>query len=229
MKKLVLIFLLFSCGSFAAPLPPNAIKYLPVLKKVQMEEWASMVSPPILASQIEQETCISLKHPKCWSPASELKTSREHGIGIAQFTIAYNADGSERFNKFAEVAILDKRLSSWREGKNLFDPYLQILGFVKYEKKVYDTTKFPTANDREKMAFILSEYNGGSTLKDRKLCASTQGCDSTRWFDNVEKYSFKQKTKVQGYGQSFFEINRGYVRNVLIIRINKYLPVWANL
>jgi len=74
------------------------------------------------------------------------------------------------------------------------------------------------------MAFTFSAYNGGfgGVLKDRVLCSKTPGCDSSKWLGNVENTSFRSRTSVKGYGQSFFDINRGYVRNIMVVRSPKY-------
>ena len=46
--------------------------------------------------------------------------------------------------------------------------------------------------------------------------------DSGKWFGHVEHTSLKAKTAVPGYGKSFFEINREYVRNVMVTRTVRY-------
>ena len=75
--------------------------------------------------------------------------------------------------------------------------------------------------------FALSAYNGGmgGVLKDRNLCKNTTGCNEDLWFGNVELTSFKSRTKVKGYGQSFYDINRGYVLNVPK-KSDKYSDLW---
>jgi membrane-bound lytic murein transglycosylase MltF len=51
---------------------------------------------------------------------------------------------------------------------------------------------------------------------------ATKGCDPEKWFGNVEKTSLKAKTAVKGYGQSFYQINRGYVRSIWFDRRQRY-------
>ena len=70
----------------------------------------------------------------------------------------------------------------------------------------------------------FSAYNGGlgGVLQDRRLCAKVAGCDPDRWFGHVEHYSLKARTKSAGYGKSFFDINRGYVRAVMDERRQRY-------
>lgn len=169
-----------------------------------------------IAAQIEQESR--------WNPRAELHTSREWGVGYSQVTIAYNSKGQERFNNFKYIKSLNKDLKGWT-WDNRFDAGYQIKALVIYNRHIYTGIKFTTKDDYEKAAFSFAAYNGGvgGVLQDRRLCANTEGCNPQVWFSNVEKTSLKNKTKVKGYGKSFFEINREYVRNVLIHRRMKYI------
>lgn len=206
--------------------PPLAYKYLPILREEIISKWPTLTDRAALAGQVQTESCVSLKSPKCWSPKAELKTSREHGIGLGQATIAYNADGSVKFDATSDIRKLDKDLASWK-GDGLWDPRLQLRGLVVYDKSIY--TKFPDSiqNEPERLAFTFAAYNGGmgGTMQDRRLCASIAGCNPNLWFGHVELHSMKQKTKVQGYGKSFFDINREYPKNILFIRKQKYQPL----
>jgi membrane-bound lytic murein transglycosylase MltF len=61
-----------------------------------------------------------------------------------------------------------------------------------------------TASDCERMAFVLSAYNGGLgwVQKDRKL-ASGRGLDASRYWNHVEKVN-------AGRSAANFRENRGY-------------------
>jgi hypothetical protein len=214
-----------SIASSNTPLPPNAVKYLPVLGQVLVMEWPGMKSQSLIAAQIEQESCISLKSKGCWNPTTELKTSAEYGFGLGQLTIAYKKDGSVRFNNFEEMKKRYPSLKDWK-WENRYDPFYQIRTIVLMDKGLYNEVKWPVASEAEQYAFMLSGYNGGmgGVRQDRVLCGNIEGCDPSRWFNNVEKNSFKTRIKAHGYGQSAFEINRGYVRNVMFVRRTKYVP-----
>lgn len=222
--KSVLWMLALVSGLALGAVPPNAEKYLPDLVQAQRTIWPDAPTPSFLAGQIEQESCITLKHSRCWDPRAELKTSRENGIGLGQFTRAYNKDGSIRFDKISELAAAHKSLKGW-SWANRYDADYQLKAIVEMDKAIFSRQK-TAANADERLAFTLSAYNGGEggVLQDRRLCANTKGCDPSRWWNHVERYSLKSKTPKQGYGQSFFRINREYVSNIVHVRRAKYIP-----
>lgn len=214
-----LVFLLaFSTFALSQVIPKNAELYLPMLEMELIRLWPKFIPKALFAGQIEQETCITLKHKKCWSPTAELKTSREYGFGLGQITV------TERFNNFEDTKKLDKNLAGWK-WENRFDPTYQIRALVVYDKHIYGKLPEPI---EDKSAFMLASYNGGlgGILKDRKLCEGTKGCNPNFWFNNVENTSFKSKTKPKGYGKSFFEINREYVYNIIFLRSAKYYDLF---
>lgn len=196
-------------------LPALAVVYLPMLVAEAGQYWAEAPTP-FLAAQIEQETCVSLNHPKCWNPHAELKTSIEYGFGLGQLTV------TKRFDNFKEARTWDKSLARWK-WEDRFDPQMQLRALVVYDRNLYRQASF-AAVPQERYAFMFSAYNGGfgGIIKDRALCANTKGCDHNRWFGQVENQSFRAKTAVKGYGQSFYDINRGYVRQIMTVRYQKY-------
>lgn len=226
MFRFLLQFALFAycIPAAAAGIPKGAVQYLPELVSVQQDIWPSAPMPSFLAAQVEQESCISLTHSKCWNPRAELKTKRENGIGFGQFTRAYRADGSIRFDKISELAATHKSLRGW-SWENRYDPHYQLTAIVEMDKAIYGRQK-NAATERDRLSFTLSAYNGGEAgvLQDRRLCANTRGCDSTRWLGHVAKTSLKSKVPHPGYKKSFYAINREYVTNVLDVRRPKYDP-----
>lgn len=203
----------------AEALPANAKLYLPMLKSEQQSWWADMTLPSALAAQVEQETCISLKSPRCWSPRAELRTSRERGVGLGQIT------KTARFDALSEMVASNKAaLSGWGwDSANLYDPRYQLRALVLKDKQGWSVIR-GAASDSDRLAFTFASYNGGigGVISDRKLCQGTHGCDAGRWFGHVERTSLKAKTVAVGYGKSFFEVNREYVRNVLVVRRTRY-------
>lgn len=210
-------------------IPANAYRIVPMLDTTIQKKWPSLVNKQYIAGQIEQETCISLKHSKCFTSKAELKTSREHGMSFGQFTIAYDAKGKVRFDAMAEVRALDKDLINFTEA-NRYDENLGLIAIVVRDKQEFLLAK-GASSETDQFAFAFSAYNGGrgSVLKDRRLCAATGGCDQSKWFGHVENTSYKSKVAAKGYGQSWFAINRGYVSNIIYVRSPKYLPLFKNV
>jgi len=206
-----------------AELPKNAYTHIPELARVIKELEYPIYLPQFVAGLIEQESCITLRHSRCWSPTAELKTSREYGFGLGQITVAYNTDGSERFNIFKELKA-QKGFEDW-DWNDRFNPKYQIRGIIVKLRSTDSFLKFEKADEYEAIAFLLSAYNGGAghVLKDRQICLRKEGCDPSRWFGHVELDSVKSKTPQPAYGnQSFFQINRKYAPRVLGERMHKY-------
>jgi hypothetical protein len=220
----VVLILAASAARAAAP-PAAAVPLLPVLKAEQRAWWPGMPSPSALGGQVEQETgpCPSRS---CWSPRAELRTSREQGVGLGQITRAFRVDGSTRFDAMQELKDAHRaelRDLSWQ---NRFDARLQLRALV---LKDFDDFRviLGAATPADRLAMTLATYNGGrgGLARDRRVCAATAGCDKGRWFGHVERTSTKAKTAAKGYGLSFFEVNRSYVRNILMVRRLRYLEL----
>lgn len=212
-----LVFLVGVITPALGQVPENAKIYAPLLREELIQKWPKITPRAYFAGQVEQETCISLKSKRCWSPTVELKTDREYGFGFGQLTV------TKKFNAFNDVKKLDKSLSSWK-WENRFDPAFQLKALVLMDKDIY--RKLPIAIE-DKLPFMFASYNGGlgGILNDRRLCQSTVGCNPNLWFENVEKTSFKSKVKPLQYGKSFFEINREYPKNILFVRSKKYSSI----
>lgn len=219
MKLFPILLLIVSSlvfGKLPDGLPTNSYLYLPLLQERIEDHWPKSLKKSYFAAQIEQETCISLTHSKCWSPRAELKTSREYGFGFGQLTI------TDSFNKFNEVKALHPKLAGWG-WDDRYDPNRQIIALILLDKLIYEDIWW-TPYFEDKFAFMLAAYNGGlrNLTNDRELCKETVNCNSIKWFDNVEKTSWRSKIKVKGYGKSFFDINREYVKNIILIKSIKY-------
>lgn len=177
-----------------------------------------------LASLAEHESCVSLKHSRCWNPKSKLKTSREEGSGIFQLTRAYTSYGTIRFDALSELRSLHKTELKELSWSNIYTrPDLQLrAGVLKMRDNYRYYIKY---TDKENaLAFADAAYNGGigGLDKERRACKISGSCDSSKWFDNVEKFCMKSKAAL--YGQrSACDINRHHVKDVLVIRSPKYI------
>lgn len=209
--------------------PVNAKPLLPELKKVQKETWSSMELPSYFGALIEQESCISLKHPRCWNSTARLKTSREEGAGLGQFTRAWDAQGRLRFDAIAEVRKLDpKGLAdfSWETVYQRADLSMRAIVVKSKDCATRLLRQAPSLTPYNRTAFCDAAYNGGygGMLADRQLCGMVNDCNANVWFGNVERHSNKNQQRWQGYGKSAFQINREHVTFAMFIRRPKYMP-----
>lgn len=215
---IVSYFLLISVAFAQQDVPPNFFYHKDTLIGVMQMRWADITIPTVIPGLIEQETCISLKHSKCWSRFAKLETSREYGFGLGQLTV------TSRFNAWEEAKALDARLKNWA-WEDRFNGEFQIIALVAMLKRNFNIFKM-AETEIDRFAFALASYNGGigGIQADQRICRNTKGCNPNLWFGHTEHTSLKKKTAVAGYGQSFFQINRKYPVNVLNIRRHKYKP-----
>lgn len=215
---LVYLLLLFSLNTQAVEVPKNFLIHKPVLIKAISTSWPEISMPSVVAGLIEQETCYSLTHSRCWSPQAKLQTDREYGFGLGQLTV------TSRFNAFEEVKVLEPKLKGWK-WEDRFNPEFQMIAILAMLKRNYNSFKL-AEKEYDRYAFSLASYNGGlgGIQADQRICRNTPNCNQFLWFGNVEHTSLKKKTKVAGYGKSFFEINREYPKNILEVRRFKYKP-----
>lgn len=204
--------------------PPAAVPLLPILKAEQLAYWPGHPAPAVLGSLVDKETCPSRLHRFCWSPHAELRTEREYGFGLGQKTVAYRADGGERFNAWRETRAREvAALAGW-SWENRYDARLQLRAVVLDNRDCYRRLSRLVPDPDAVLAMCDAAYNGGEggMLAERRQCAATPGCDPDQWFGHVEHTSTKSRVRWRGYGASAFEINRGHVRAVMIERRPRY-------
>lgn len=201
-------------------IPAKAPAVIALLQGLLPTYWPAMPEPSFLAAQIEQETCLSLRHPKCFDARAELRTSREYGFGLGQLTI------TARFNAFEEVQRLHPDLAGWRFADR-YDARRQLIALIVKDRQHHRACGKLMVDPTETLACTAAQYNGGAGgfYADQRICGNTAGCDPARWFGHVEHTSTKAKKPASGYGRSFFEINRDYVRQVVHVRRAKYVPL----
>ena len=219
-----LLFLAVIGRAGANELPERAKTYLPVLEEEVVSYWPDLKMRSMLGSQVEQETCITLKHRYCWSPTAELKTAREYGFGLGQHTQAFRSDGSVRFDAHAEALARYPSLADWTF-ENRFDAKMQLRAIVLSNRDCYRRMATLGPDDYNTLAMCDAAYNGGfgGMLNERRICAKVPDCDADVWFGNVALYSLKSRAKWKGYGASAFDINRSHVKNVMVVRRPKYM------
>jgi hypothetical protein len=207
--------------------PKAAYTYAPLLKAEQERLWANHSAPAMLGALVEQESCISLKHSRCWNPGVRLKTDREEGAGFGQITRAYRADGSIRFDALDAARQLDPGLTEWSWSNVYRRPDLQLRAIVAMNRDCDRRLRPMVADPERRLQLCDAAYNGGwaGMQQERRTCGQKPGCDPQQWFRNVELVCLKSKVRWKGYGKSACEINREHVEMVAVVRRPKYIPL----
>lgn len=213
----------------AETVPAGALRLAPVVVREIDTTWPSIPSRAYVGGLVEQETCITLKHPSCWSPTARLKTSREEGGGLGQLTRSWAADGALRFDALAETRAMAPAALADLNWTSVYQrPDLGIRAIlIKLRDCDSRLQSLGTFAPDVRTAFCDAAYNGGfgGLQQDRKLCGLTAGCEPSKWWGQVENTSNKSRAKWQGYGKSAFDINREHVRMAVQVRRPKYVPL----
>jgi hypothetical protein len=204
-------------------IPPQAEQYRVTLSTERLKHWQDHPRPEVLPALIEHESCISLRHSRCWNPGSRLKSAREEGAGFGQITRAWRPDGSTRFDALAEMRDRHPALREWSWSNVYQRPDLQLRAVVLKSRDDYRALSV-VADPINRLAFADAAYNGGlgGVQKERRACGLRPGCDPQRWFGHVEAVCLKSRQPLYG-GRSACDINRHHVRDVLLVRAPKYL------
>lgn len=217
----------------ADTVPDRAKEYAPLVVQETDRYFPDIARRSYVGALIEKETCISLKHRFCWSTTAQLKTTREEGASLGQFTRAYDRNGKLRFDALAEVKTLNPEALkeySWDNVYTRADLGIRAILIKQKDCDVKMQRLNPKMDPMDRLAFCDAAYNGGygGMQADRKLCAATPGCNPHVWFGNVELHSSKNKVAHAGYGDSWFTINRKHVNETVPFdppsRRAKYIP-----
>lgn len=203
-------------------IPEKAKIYAPVLRQEQLKYWPSHPLPFVFGGLIEQESCLSLTHSRCWDPRSSLKTQREEGAGLGQTTRAYNKDGSIRFDALQEMKNKHPVLSEWNWNNVYMRPDLQISGIVLKSNDDYKTL-YMIKDPVVRLHFTDVAYNSGigNVNNKRRMCGLSKNCDPQLWFDNVEKICDKNAKPIYGTRTACM-ITQDHTYNVFKVRSEKY-------
>lgn len=229
----VLLTILASCSPPAAYaidvktyIPKNAYPLFPVVNQEWKTYYPTIPIPHYLGGLIEQESCVSLTNSRCWSSTSELKTSREQGVGLGQITRTFNVDGSVKSDSLMGVKRqFPKELGNWSWDNVRSRPDLQVRAIVLMIKD--GTAHYGRVKDKTiALQFSDSAYNGGPGMldKERMACGMKKTCNPDLWFGNVEKICVRSTKSIYGANRSPCSINREHVSNIFYLRMLKYKP-----
>lgn len=203
-------------------IPPAAEPYRAMMQAEHRAHWPDHPRPELLPALVEHESCITLRHSRCWNPSSRLKSAREEGAGFGQITRAWRPDGTLRFDALAEMRERHPALRGWSWANVYQRPDLQLRAVVLKVRGDYQALGV-VADPGERLAMADAAYNGGlgGVNKERRACGMRAGCDPQRWWGHVEATCLKSRAPLYG-GRSACDINRHHVKDVLAVRSPKY-------
>lgn len=219
----VVAVLFLSDGRAGDIIPPKAYIYKHDVKKAIDEIYPTIFNYNYIPALAEHESCITLKHKRCWDPSSRLSSKRELGAGLFQVTKTFREDGSIRFDVLSEMKAKYKQELKDVSWDNIFvSPTGQIkiavLMIRDLNKSLYSVT-----DQVARAQFVDAAYNGGlgGVIKERRACSLAPNCDANKWFANVENYCSKSKKPLYG-NRSACDINRHHVKDVFKNKLPKY-------
>ncbi len=212
---LVLFLAVVKAETYDQKMLNRATPYIPVLKQSFVKYWADAPLKYCECGKIEQESS--------WSRFAELHTSREWGVSFSQITIAYNKDGTVRFDKFKEAKRRYKELQGW-EWKDRFNVKMNFTFIVLEDKRNFLIMKAYFSNDINRWAASMIAYNAGSdTVWNRRaLCKTTEGCNYKVWFGGLDTVKTKGEDKLL-YGRPLWQARNEYPYKIIFKRSPKYI------
>lgn len=204
---------------------PRALEVLPTIQSEVDRFHPHLTTPWYYAGLAEHESCISLKHSKCWNGRSELKNDREQGLGLFQLSRAWDKQGRLRFDNLQEFRrkypneLWELDWTTFRYRVDLQIRTAVIM--VRDLEKGFMSVK----NETERMKMVDSAYNGGAShvKRAREACQLSRGCNPHIWYRNVENHIPKSRAPDSRYGgRSMWAINTGHVKDVFETRMPKF-------
>lgn len=172
------------------PLVPTlSVGYRIKIERAVSAEFGVLAPVAEVAAQLQQES------------AFNADAQSPYAIGLAQFTPA-----------------TAKWLPTICPQLGEFDPWdadQSILAAACYDKWLHKNVR-NAATECDRLAFMLSDYNGGTKWRQRDQAAAAKaGSDSTRWFGGVETSRSRS--------MAAHEENRAYVRRILLVLTPAYV------
>lgn len=225
MKFLLFLLSCFPILNYAQVnnIPIKAFEYKETIKKEIDTYFNYIPEYNYIPSLIEHESCITLKHSRCWSATSRLLSAREEGAGFFQLTRAFKEDGSVRFDTVQELRNKYKSELKDLKWETIYSsPNLQIRAGILLVKDIYNKL-YNINNNIIRLHMTDASYNGGlgGLLKERRACGMSSSCNPNIWFNNVENFCLKSKKVLYGT-RNACDINRHHVKDVFLNKLPKY-------
>ena len=205
-----------------AYIPAAAEAHRSAFQAEQARHWPDHPRRELLPALVEHESCITLRHSRCWNPSSRLKSAREEGAGLGQITRAWHPDGRLRFDALQEMRERHPALREWSWANVYQRPDLQLRAVILKTRGDFQALRV-VEDHGQRLAFADAAYNGGmgGVQKERRACGLKAGCDPQQWFGHVEHTCLKSRAPLYA-GRSACDINRHHVHDVLVVRSPKY-------
>lgn len=204
-------------------IPPQAFTHKETIQTELDKHFPYIPEYNYVPALIEHESCISLKHSRCWNSTSELRTKREQGLGLGQITRTFNADGSVRFDVLTDMRkkyLAELKEANWNTFKHR--PDLQIRMITLLLRDNYKALR-NVPNPNYRLHFTDAAYNGGIgwVQRERRACGLAKGCDPNQWFGHTENYCLRSKKPLYG-GRSVCDIAKNHPADTFRNRLPKY-------
>ena len=183
-------------------IPPGAVRYRRVLMQAWEYHFGLAEDPAIGFGQVHQESRFDCAAKNAAGSA-----------GCAQFMPAT----AEWINALIPPEV--RKTCPSRSGCPM-DPRWALTAMVEYDWRLWNGHAW-AADDKERWAFTLATYNGGTAVTggERAACANSRGCDPARYFEHVERFCGATGRSTDSCSQ-----NRQYARVIL----NKWAPLYHN-
>ncbi len=196
-----LLLTLSCCEPVFAGALKRAQQYLPLYQEIVSVHWPQMPMRHIPCGQVEQESS--------WKATATLKTPREHGRGLTQMTVAYNKDGSERFNIYRE-AVKWRALKGWDWRQDPYNVQYQLTFLVLQDQMNYTMLRPLFINDEETWKAALVSYNAGrGRVMARLAVARARESPTDRWAGGLEDAHGPKEDRIL-YGRPLWQAVNEY-------------------
>ena len=184
----------------AATIPPGALRYRRILMQAWEYHFGLAEEPAIAFGQVHQESRFDCS-----------AVSLAGSAGCAQFM----PGTAQWINSLlpAEIRATCPTVSGCP-----MDPRWAFAALVEFDWRLWSGGKWAASN-RERWAFALAAYNGGSAVSggERGACRNDVTCDHTRYFDHVERFC-----GATGRSAAACRENRHYPRVIL----DRWMPLY---
>ena len=204
-------------------IPPQAFTHKETIRTELDKHFNYIPTYNYVPALIEHESCISLKHSRCWNSTSELRTKREQGLGLSQVTRAFREDGTVRFDVLTDMRkkyLAELKEANWDTFKHRPDLQIRLTVLLLRDNwRALRDVEDPMA----RLHMTDAAYNGGIgwIQRERRACGLAKDCNPGLWFDNTERYCLRSKKVIYG-NRSVCDIAAGHPSDVFKNRLPKY-------